>query len=43
VLLREGEEMTGGQLLERFISRRESVALEAQARRHGPTAVGNAP
>src|ERR1700704_1478392 len=36
MLLREGDELTDGQLLERCVSRGESGALEALVRRHGP-------
>src|SRR3984957_6413205 len=40
VLLREAAELTDGQLLESFISRREGAALEALVRRHGPMVWG---
>ena len=40
VLLREGEELTDGQLLECFVSSRESAALEALVRRHAPMVWG---
>src|SRR5262245_1090291 len=35
-VLPEGASLTDGQLLEGFVSRRESAALEALVRRHGP-------
>lgn len=35
ILLPEGADLTDGQLLECFVSRRESAALEALVRRHG--------
>jgi hypothetical protein len=35
-LLPPGADLTDGQLLERFVSRRETAALEALVRRHGP-------
>src|SRR5262249_23702913 len=34
-LLPEGEDLTDGQLLERFVNRRDAAALEALVRRHG--------
>src|SRR5438128_7489667 len=37
---REGEDLTDGQLLERFVRRREEAALEALVRRHGPMVWG---
>src|SRR5256714_1919454 len=40
LLLREGAGLTDGQLLERFVSRREPAALEALVRRHGPMVWG---
>src|SRR6195256_2790378 len=40
MLLREGDELTDGQLLERCVSRGESGALEALVRRHGPMVWG---
>src|ERR1700704_3284755 len=40
MLLREGDELTDGQLLERCVSRGESGALEALVRRHGPLVWG---
>jgi RNA polymerase sigma factor (sigma-70 family) len=40
VLLREGAGLTDGQLLERFISARDSAALAALVRRHGPMVWG---
>jgi RNA polymerase sigma factor (sigma-70 family) len=40
LLLREGAELTDGQLLESFVSRREGTALEALVRRHGPMVWG---
>jgi RNA polymerase sigma factor (sigma-70 family) len=36
----EGEEPTDGQLLERFVNRREAAALEVLVRRHGPMVWG---
>src|SRR5947208_12154147 len=39
-LLGEGAELTDGQLLECFVSRREPAALEALVRRHGPMVWG---
>jgi RNA polymerase sigma factor (sigma-70 family) len=39
-LLRDGEGLTDGQLLEGFLSRRDEAALEALVRRHGPMAWG---
>jgi RNA polymerase sigma factor (sigma-70 family) len=38
--LRPGADLTDGQLLERFVSRRETAALEALVRRHGPMVWG---
>jgi RNA polymerase sigma factor (sigma-70 family) len=40
VLLRQGAELTDGQLLERFVSRREPAALEALVQRHAPMVWG---
>src|SRR5262245_35344442 len=40
LLLREGAELTDGQLLECFLSRHEPAALEALVRRHGPMVWG---
>jgi RNA polymerase sigma factor (sigma-70 family) len=40
LLLPEGADLTDGQLLEYFISRREPAALEALVRRHGPMVWG---
>jgi len=37
---REAEEPTDGQLLERFVARREEAAFEALVRRHGPMVLG---
>jgi hypothetical protein len=39
-LLPPGADPTDGQLLERFVSRRETAALEALVRRHGPMVWG---
>jgi RNA polymerase sigma factor (sigma-70 family) len=39
-LLPDGGEMTDGQLLECFITRRDEVAFEALVRRHGPMVLG---
>jgi len=39
-LLPEGPDLTDGQLLECFVSRREPAALEALVRRHGPMVWG---
>jgi RNA polymerase sigma factor (sigma-70 family) len=39
-LLRESDEQTDGQLLERFVRGREGVALEALVRRHAPMVWG---
>src|SRR5258708_3322265 len=39
-LLREGAELTDGQLLEGFICRREAAALEVLVQRHGPMVWG---
>src|SRR5262249_20126127 len=39
-LLREGADLTDGQLLECFVSRREGAALEVLVRRHGPMVWG---
>jgi RNA polymerase sigma factor (sigma-70 family) len=39
-LLPEGADLTDGQLLERFVSRRETAALEVLVRRHGPMVWG---
>src|SRR6202008_5043586 len=36
VLLRDGAGLTDGELLERFISRRDEAAVAALVRRHGP-------
>src|SRR5215472_14050652 len=38
--LPEGADLTDGQLLECFVSRRETAALEALVRRHGPMVWG---
>src|SRR5262245_39286113 len=38
--LREGADLTDGQLLECFVSRREPAALEALVRRHAPMVWG---
>src|SRR5580704_17015293 len=40
LLLRDGADLTDGQLLECFVSRRETAALEALVRRHGPIVWG---
>jgi RNA polymerase sigma factor (sigma-70 family) len=40
VLLREGADLTDGQLLECFVSCQEAAALEALVRRHGPMVWG---
>src|SRR4030095_7170868 len=40
VLLRDGQGQTDGQLLERFVTRREEAAFEAIVRRHGPMVLG---
>src|SRR5580765_1767863 len=40
LLLPEGAELTDGQLLKCFVSRREPAALEALVRRHGPMVWG---
>ena len=37
-----GADLTDGQLLECFVSRREPAALEALVRRHGPMVYGTA-
>src|SRR5262249_25496204 len=39
-LLQEGEEQTDGQLLEAFVRRRDSLALETLVRRHAPMVWG---
>src|SRR5213592_259624 len=39
-LLREGDQHTDGQLLDSFVRRRDSVALEAIVGRHGPMVWG---
>src|SRR5262249_46317585 len=39
-LLRDGGGMTDGQLLERFVTRRDEAAFEALVRRHGPMVLG---
>ena len=39
-LLRDGSEMTDGQLLECFITHRDEAAMEALVRRHGPMVLG---
>ncbi len=39
-LLQDGGGMTDGQLLERFLARREEAAFEALVRRHGPMVLG---
>ncbi|MGH7223635.1 MAG: RNA polymerase sigma factor [Gemmataceae bacterium] len=39
-LLRDGADLTDGQLLECFVNRREPTALEALMRRHGPMVWG---
>src|SRR5215831_16853606 len=40
LLLREGTDLTDGQLLECCVRRREPAALEALVRRHGPMVWG---
>ena len=40
VLLRDGVELTDGQLLEDYLSRRDQGALAALVRRHGPMVWG---
>jgi RNA polymerase sigma factor (sigma-70 family) len=40
LLPRDGADLTDGQLLECFVSRRETAALEALVRRHGPMVWG---
>ncbi len=40
LLLRQGRDLTDGQLLESFVSCREPAALEALVRRHGPMVWG---
>jgi RNA polymerase sigma factor (sigma-70 family) len=40
VLLRDGDDLTDGQLLEDFVTRNEEVAFEALVRRHGPMVLG---
>src|SRR5262245_19415340 len=40
VLLRDGEGLTDGQLLEGYLSRRDEAALAALVRRHGPMVWG---
>jgi Sigma-70 region 2 len=40
VLLRDGEGLSDGQLLEDYVGRRDKVALEALVRRHGPMVWG---
>src|SRR6267378_2226519 len=40
LLLRAGDGLTDGQLLECFVSRRETAALEALVRRHAPMVWG---
>jgi RNA polymerase sigma factor (sigma-70 family) len=40
LLLRDGADLTDGQLLECFVSRQEAAALEALVRRHGPMVWG---
>jgi RNA polymerase sigma factor (sigma-70 family) len=40
VLLRDGAELTDGQLLENYISRRDEAALAVLVRRHGPMVWG---
>src|SRR5436309_1815857 len=39
-LLRDGDDLSDGQLLERFLGGREPAALEALVRRHGPMVWG---
>ena len=39
-VLREGASLTDGQLLERFVSRRDEEAVAALVRRHGPMVWG---
>src|SRR5688572_11806089 len=39
-LLPHGSGLTDGQLLERFLARREEAAFEALVRRHGPMVLG---
>ena len=39
-LLQDGGGMTDGQLLERFLARRDEAAFEALVRRHGPMVLG---
>jgi RNA polymerase sigma factor (sigma-70 family) len=39
-LLRDGAGLTDGQLLERYVTRREEAAFEALLRRHGPMVFG---
>ena len=39
-LLPDGGGLTDGQLLERFLGRRDEVAFEALVRRHGPMVLG---
>jgi RNA polymerase sigma factor (sigma-70 family) len=40
VLLRDGADLTDGQLLEYYLSRRDEAAFEALVRRHGPMVFG---
>src|SRR5713226_3099822 len=40
LLVRDGADLTDGELLECFVSRRETAALEALVRRHGPMVWG---
>ena len=40
VLVRAGGDLTDGQLLECFVSRRDEAAFEALLRRHGPMVLG---
>src|ERR687884_449039 len=39
-LARDGTGLTDGQLLERFVARRDEAAFEAIVRRHGPMVLG---
>src|SRR5713226_926483 len=40
LLVRDGADLTDGELLECFVSRKETAALEALVRRHGPMVWG---